>query len=224
MLQWERSNAFLSEVSINVVKHNFNSCVWLRLSILVILSTQRGCLTWNAILFAMLTYTCGCQKSAQHWKTSHGSTALGFCIAALHMSLPTTWNTSSCEVPHISVQFHPNSGFLDWFLQKSPVSNATEIRPVGDALMHAAREMERHDDAKSRFARDHDPCKRLHDVRKSRLTNTKKPVERKLVLRARQIGTVNPFIHRNANFVENLDRAVNYGTRHSYCLPKDLFL
>jgi hypothetical protein len=53
--------------------------------------------------------------------------------------------------------------------------------------MHAAREMDRHNEAKSRFAREHDPCKRLHDVRKSRLGNMKKPAERNLVLTARQV-------------------------------------
>ena len=47
--------------------------------------------------------------------------------------------------------------------------------------------MDRHDEAQSRFAREHDPCKRLQDVRKSRLRNAKKLVERNLVLTARQM-------------------------------------
>jgi hypothetical protein len=53
--------------------------------------------------------------------------------------------------------------------------------------MNAAKQMDRHEEDTSRFASDHDPCKRLHDVRKSRLKNTKKPVKRNLMLSARQI-------------------------------------
>jgi hypothetical protein len=138
----------------------------------------RTLLPWegNAFLFSMLTYICGCQQCDQHWKPSHGSTAVGFYIVALHTSLPT-WN------PHLPVkfpifwyEFNQIRGFSTDSCRSPPVTIVTEFRPMRDAMMHAAREMNKHDEAKSRFAREHDPCKRLHDVRKSRLRNTKKPI------------------------------------------------
>ena len=53
--------------------------------------------------------------------------------------------------------------FLDRFLQISLLSIATKIRPVGDALKHAAMQMDRHDEESQRLPTEHDTCKRLHE-------------------------------------------------------------
>ena len=64
------------------------------------------------------------------------------CTVALHISLPTVWNTlrSSCKVPDMFVRFEQNMHFLDRYSYKSPVTNLTKIRPVGAALMRAIRD------------------------------------------------------------------------------------
>ena len=46
---------------------------------------------------------------------------------------------SSRKVPDILARFWPNLELLDTFPYKSPVSNFTEIRPVGVELIHAGR-------------------------------------------------------------------------------------
>ena len=60
-------------------------------------------------------------------------------------------------------------------------------------------------------------------MRKPRLRNTKKPVEKNRVLTAQQIW-YSEYFHTNESeffFLLNLVRTVNYGLRHSYRIPKD---
>jgi hypothetical protein len=47
---------------------------------------------------------------------------------------------SSCKVSDVLARFWPNLELIDTFSYKSPMSNFTEIRPVGVELIHAGRQ------------------------------------------------------------------------------------
>jgi len=59
---------------------------------------------------------------------------------------------SSCKVPDILVRFWWNFNLLYTFSKNAQISNFMKIRPVGAELLHSDGQMDRHDEATSRFS------------------------------------------------------------------------
>ena len=58
------------------------------------------------------------------------------------------------KYPLFSSDFNKNLNFLDRFSENTQISNFMKIRPVEAELFHANGQMDRHDEANSRFFRN----------------------------------------------------------------------